>query len=869
MITKNRAFSRIAAKFASVKVRLIAAFGVVAGLTLCAAAVSYFAFSNISNSLHVVAEEAAPAITNALRLSETSKEIAAAIPTLTAANDGKQLKSAADALAESQTGLETNMDLVEAAADDHESVTRLRGIGVEISGHLGKLNKQMSQRLALRDDRLALTQRIALTHRQLLEAVGPIINKANVDLVVKSDDTVEEADEALQELSQIEIVNLRMVLQFRADANLAFGLLREAAGAADKDGIGLARERFAEAVAKLEESIEELDDTSEAKGLLYMSLVFIKDFDVGEQSVFTAREKELTSPAGQLDQARQHLEGILSDIQAGHSEFLYNTESLVTDANDKINSATEQTSEKLSETFESLINTEVRGLRAMLELKAAANEIAGVLLQAAAARSPKQGQQLSLRFDKLAVELSNAVNRLPKSEAGKTVADLAYQLTQLGLGKGSVFALRNAELALDQDIAGTMSESRTLAGQLGAEVNGLVEGAETVLDAAAGDSEVAIDNGTLALAVITIVSFLVTVLIGWLYINRNVSNRLINISAVMERLAEGDLSVEIAANGNDEISAMARTVDVFKENALEKQRMEAEQKDAERRAEEDRRKAMLELAQKFEESVLGIVETVSTASKEVETTAQSMLEMADKNANYSETVAEESEHAAGNVESVSVATDELTRSVNEIAQQAERSNQISQEAVAEVQSATDEVQGLVTAAEHIGTVVDMISDIANQTNLLALNATIEAARAGEAGKGFAVVASEVKNLATQTAKATDEIDDKIREIQSATGSAVTVIGGVSKTIDNISGIASTIAAAVGEQGSATAEISRNVGEATQSTGEVNSNVAKIKSGALKNRGTADQMLSAARELSKESVNLKGEVDNFLAGVRAG
>ncbi len=869
MITKNRAFSRVAAKFGSVKVRLIAAFGIVAGLTLCAAAVSYFAFSNISNSLHVVAEEAAPAITNALRLSETSKEIAAAIPTLTAANDGKQLKSAADALAESQTGLETNMDLVEAAANDHESVTRLRGIGVDISSHLGKLNKQMSQRLTLRDERLALTQQIALTHRQLLEAVGPIINKANVDLVVKSDDTVEEADEALQELSQVEIVNLRMVLQFRADANLAFGLLREAAGAADKDGISLARERFAEAVTKLEESIEKLDDTSDAKGLLYMSLVFIKDFDLAEQSVFTAREKELTSPAGQRDQARQHLEGILSDIQAGHSEFLYNTESLVTDANDKINSAAEQTSEKLSETFESLINTEVRGLRAMLELKAAANEIAGVLLQAAAARSPKQGQQLSLRFDKLAVELSNAVNRLPKSEAGKAVADLAYQLTQLGLGKGSVIALRNAELALDQDIAGTMSESRTLAGQLGAEVNGLVEGAETVLDAAASDSEVAIDNGTLALAVITIVSFLVTVLIGWLYINRNVSTRLINISAVMERLAKGDLSVEITANGNDEISAMARTVDVFKENALEKQRMEAEQKDAERRAEEDRRKAMLELAQRFEESVLGIVETVSTASKEVETTAQSMLQMADQNANYSETVAEESEHAAGNVESVSVATDELTRSVDEIAQQAERSNQISQEAVAEVQSATEEVQGLVTAAEHIGTVVDMISDIANQTNLLALNATIEAARAGEAGKGFAVVASEVKNLATQTAKATDEIDDKIREIQTATGSAVTVIGGVSKTIDNISGIASTIAAAVGEQGSATAEISRNVGEATQSTGEVNSNVAKIKSGALKNRGTADQMLSAARELSKESVNLKDEVDNFLAGVRAG
>jgi methyl-accepting chemotaxis protein len=230
-------------------------------------------------------------------------------------------------------------------------------------------------------------------------------------------------------------------------------------------------------------------------------------------------------------------------------------------------------------------------------------------LQAAAARSAKQGQQLSLRFDKLAVDLSNAVGRLPKSDAGKAAAALSYKLTQLGLGKASVFALRNAELALDKTIATTMAGSRALAGQLGTEVNGLVEGAETVLDTAANESDAAIDNGTLALAVITLVSLLVTVLIGWLYINRNVSTRLVNISTVMERLAQGDLSVEISASGNDEISAMARTVDVFKENALEKQRMEAEQKDAQRRAEEDRRQAMLELAQTFEESVLGIVET--------------------------------------------------------------------------------------------------------------------------------------------------------------------------------------------------------------------------------------------------------------------
>lgn len=499
---------------------------------------------------------------------------------------------------------------------------------------------------------------------------------------------------------------------------------------------------------------------------------------------------------------------------------------------------------------------------------AAANEITGVLLQATTADTLEQNEQLNRRFDKLAVDFSNTARRLPKTDAGKAVADLGYQLTEMGLGKESAFARRGAELGHDQAILETMKQSRELAGRLGLEVNALVEGAETVLDASSTDAELAIENGNLALLIITFVSLVVTVLIGWLYINRNVSVRLVTISSVMERLAGGDLTVEIAASGSDEISAMARTVSVFKDNALEKIRMEEEEHEAERRAEEERRSTMLNLANTFEQSGLGIVETVSSASAQFETSAQSMLDMADQNAAHSETVAEESEHATGNVNGVAAATEELTRSVDEIAQQAERSNQMSQDAVSEVKNATAEVQGLAQAADHIGTIVELISDIANQTNLLALNATIEAARAGDAGKGFAVVASEVKNLATQTAKATEDIAQQIKAIQGATGSAVTVIDDVSKTIDNISGIASTIAAAVVQQGSATAEISRNVGEATQSTEEVNSNVAKIKAGALKNRSGADEMLTAARDLSKESVQLRNEVDKFLAGVRA-
>ena len=868
MSSEKPATSRLANLISSVKVRLIAAFSIVSALTVCAAAVSYFAFSYVSTSLQMVTEEAAPAITNALRLSETSKEIAAAVPTLTAASDGKQLKVAADNLARNEANLGTQMDLVEAAADDQEAVERLRGIGGEISGQLGKLNSQMSQRLVLRDKRLALTQNIAQSHRDLLAALVPIIDKANADLVANSDETMAGASEAWQKLSEVDMVNLRVILQFQASANLAFALLREGMSANNVEDLQPVQERFEAVTAKLAEAVGELAEESEVRDALEMSFLFIQSFGKDEDNVFLSRRHELENTGAERELWRGRRIATLSDIQTTHSELLHTTEPLVDDANFNAILAVEDTSETLNSAFSELINKDMGRLRGMMELKAVANEVAGILLQATAALSPKQASELKTRFDELSASLAKATEHLPESDAGKQAAQLATQLSGLGLGDGGVFALRDAEFKIEQSVAATMAQSRNLATSLGGEVNGLVEGAETVLEDASAASELAIKNGTLALAAITLVSLGIAVLIGWLYINRNVSARLIRTATVMERLAEGDLSVEIAATGSDEISAMARTVGVFKENALEKQRIEAEQKEQEKRAAADRREAMLELARTFEQSVLGIVETVSTASTEMEATAQSMLGIADQNVAQSETVAEESEHAATNVNGVSAATEALTRTVNEIASQAEESNKISQEAVAEAQGATAEVQGLVKTVEHIDTVVELISDIANQTNLLALNATIEAARAGDAGKGFAVVASEVKNLANQTAKATEDIAEQIRAIQGATGPAVKVIDGVSKTIGNMSDIAATIATAVEEQGGATAEINRNVGEATNSTNEVNANVTKIKAGALENRSATDQLLGAASELSQQSVHLKDEVDKFLAGVRA-
>ena len=341
------------------------------------------------------------------------------------------------------------------------------------------------------------------------------------------------------------------------------------------------------------------------------------------------------------------------------------------------------------------------------------------------------------------------------------------------------------------------------------------------------------------------------------------------MTSAMGRLADGDLEVSIPGAGNeDEIGKMASAVQIFKENAIEVKRLEAEQAEQERIADEKKRQMMLVMANDFEASVGGVVGTVSSAATEMQASATSLSGTAEQTSNQSNLVASAAEEASTNVQTVASAAEELSSSISEISRQVAQSTQIASAAVHEVDGANQKVQGLADAANKIGEVVALITDIADQTNLLALNATIEAARAGEAGKGFAVVASEVKNLANQTAKATEEISTQISGIQSATTQAVDAIHSIGGTINNINEITSAIAAAVEEQGAATQEIARNVEQAAAGTSEVSSNITNVNHAASETGESAQELLSAASELSVQSETLRSEVDRFLVNIRA-
>lgn len=365
------------------------------------------------------------------------------------------------------------------------------------------------------------------------------------------------------------------------------------------------------------------------------------------------------------------------------------------------------------------------------------------------------------------------------------------------------------------------------------------------------------------------VASLVVALLASLALARGIATPITAMRGVMQQLARGDTSVEVPGVGRkDEVGGMAAAVQVFKDTMIETERLRAEQEALKRRAELERREAMLALAARFETSVGGIVESVVASAMELQTTSKSMASTSQETSQRSTTVAAASEQATQNVQTVASAAEELSASIREISQQVTHAGTVIQQGVEQTMQSNTHVQGLAKTAEKIGDVVRIISDIAGQTNLLALNATIEAARAGDAGKGFAVVASEVKTLATQTAKATDEISKQIKMIQEATGLAVQSILGVTETIGRVNQTASAIAAAVEEQAAATQEISRNVIQAAQGTQEVSGNIVGVRQAAQQAGEEASNVLASANELSRSGEALKGQVSAFLHEVRA-
>jgi methyl-accepting chemotaxis protein len=357
-------------------------------------------------------------------------------------------------------------------------------------------------------------------------------------------------------------------------------------------------------------------------------------------------------------------------------------------------------------------------------------------------------------------------------------------------------------------------------------------------------------------------------LLSWL-IARDILGALDRQKTRMQHIASGSIDqvVEETERG-DEIGRMAETLEMLRQTALTARTLEAKQIATKQQGESEKREALIALADRFDASVGRLVGMMASGSTELETTAQSMTGTAERTNQQATVVSTAAAEASARVQTVATAAEELSTSISEISRQVAQSAKITDRAVENARRTDTIVRALADGAQQIEHVAELISSIAGQTNLLALNATIEAARAGEAGRGFAVVASEVKSLASQTAEATKEIGTRISQIQGATKEAVEAIQGITATIEEVSAIATTIGSAIEQQGAATAEIARNVTQTAQATQEVTANIGGVSTAAHETGGAASLVLSAASNLSKQAEQLSGEVNVFLAGVRA-
>ena len=443
--------------------------------------------------------------------------------------------------------------------------------------------------------------------------------------------------------------------------------------------------------------------------------------------------------------------------------------------------------------------------------------------------------------------------------------------TEIWLKAGSddtIFDNRRKEIAAGLLGQTLLDETRSLTDELAREVADQVETVTSNTKNATDRSDAAIDFGTFVMLMIAGVSVAGAALFVWFYIGRNLVARLVGLEKTMTRLAAGDLSAEVSAKrGGDEIGQMAEALSVFREGIVRADAAAAE-KAREQEAKQRQAAAIDQLTREFNDGAASALAAVSTAAARMKGSAETMSRVAAEAKQLTSATASASAQAADNVQTVAAATEELSGSIAEISRQVGECTRIATQAVEQVARSEVTVTALANAADRIGEVVGLINTIAAQTNLLALNATIEAARAGEAGKGFAVVASEVKNLATQTARATEGITNQVAAIQGSTHEAVATIKGIGQIIDKMSEIATTVAAAVEQQGAATAEIARNIQQAAAGTHNVSSNIGGVSGVANQTGETAAHVLESSSSLAAESEALGNQVARFLDRIKA-
>ena len=845
--------------------KLAAAFSAVALLTVLAGGVAWIAFDNTDSAISEITDTAVPELTTALSLARESAAVAASAPAFAAVADHADREDVSAQLDDAVVGLEALLSEMEQSGADDAVVEEISTGLARLSQSLGDQDLAAAEIINRRAERDGHTRDLANAFDRFDQRVRPLIEAANDRLREQGDALADAVDDGVEGVTGEAAGELIGVLDLRAHALRAALLLVRANAATDPAVVEDAWQAFTQLMSPMINALDRAGDIDGADELQALLDTLI-DLGVADGNVFERRTAELERapddrPAGPVIRAER-------DIVAAQAALVEALDSPVRGARVRIVSDGMDLSDLVADQMDRFIDTDLTAFRLLLDLNNAVNLWVGLLNEASATSDADRLQVLIERSAAAQADVEALLADVADRSARQQLTEPIGAITAASTGEGGLLAVQAAIIAARDRGAALLTASRQTAEDLRSAIDGVVADARASIQRARDDARQTMADGQTLLLAICGLSLLVAIAIGWLYVGQQVVRRLTSLAGAMKAIAGGDLDATIPARGRDEITDMAAAVVVFRDNGRERQRLEAEQAEAGRRAEEQKRTAMRELADSFEASVKAVVDSVSTAATEMQATAQSMSGIAVQASGQATDASAASQQAAANVETVASASEQLATSVREIGSRVQESSAIAQDAMGKSEAAETKIGELAASAEQIGEVVGLITSIAEQTNLLALNATIEAARAGEAGKGFAVVANEVKSLASQTAKATEDIAAQVRAVQDSTRDAVGVIETVGETIARINEIATAIASAVEQQSAATHEIARNVQEAAAGTQRVTTAIAGVNEVAGETGSAGAQVLEAARELSTQADALAGQVDHFIAQVRA-
>ena len=849
--------------------KLYVAIGGMFLITVVAATVAIWAFGDLRKAMNSFAGEAIPAIKSSLQMAAEGVTIAARAPEIVTAGNSEERTAVQDEISELLSKLETQVSAL-SALNDEQRQQNIDLIGTFRTGvqQLGEKMADKEQIAAQVDEDVAA---MLTTHQNFLRELTPLVTEANADLVTTSDATVEKSSSLIDSLLKGEVNAMQAGLRLGSSIREVLAIMARTEVGSDPEGVAPMEEHFKETSNDIQNAMALLPSTDAAAALK----AFTQDLmslGEGENSAFAIRFQELDFSKSlsfqetlALKKKREDLNTKLNSLEASFTSMI---EPVIDEATSNLEIGGRDLNATISDTINGLVHGNMARLQSMLQLAAEANLMAGLLNAAANAQDTESLATLSGRYDAAKGAADTAIDIFSERVGNPEIAELAGKIVAFGTGTNSVFALRQRQLEIDAEAVQALAESRATSEDIQQGMKQIVAEAEVI---AAESENRALNNITDSQNLLFIMvggSAVAGLLIGWFLVSRQVVSRINGLANTMGVIADGDLETDVDTSGGDEITTMARTVEIFRDNGREVERLRDEQQRAEARSAEERRQAMLNLADTFEQSVKAIVDQVGLSAQAMEKSSEGMVNSSEQVKMESSGVLTIAETTSNNVNTVAAAAEELSASVQEISTNISETSRVAQMAADKAQDTDRIVTSLDAESQKIGEVVKLITDIAEQTNLLALNATIEAARAGDAGKGFAVVASEVKNLATQTAKATEEISAQIGAVQLNTNQAVDAIREIGNLIGDMTEKMMAVSSAVEEQGASTDEIARSTSEAAQSTSQVSATMNGMMSVAGEAGTAADQVLSAAKGVAGQAQSLDREVKTFLEKVRS-